>query len=88
MNDMETSVNPPKNPEEALERDYDRYNQNDDGTERAARTILAYMYWQDGAEWDFVEEVWFGDSHWTWETCTKELAETFGYETKFKKEKK
>jgi hypothetical protein len=48
-------------------------------SEEVFRAILAYLEWQDGADWEFVEEVWFKDPYWTREVCIKELAEKFDY---------
>jgi hypothetical protein len=67
------------NPQELLEQQYACFDQGKNVSEKAFRTILAYMYWQDGAEWEFVEEVWFKDPEWNRERCMKVLSETFNY---------
>jgi hypothetical protein len=62
-----------------LDEQYDMFNKQKSLSPRACRTILAYLYWQDGAEWEFIEEVWYKDSHWTHERCLKELRDKFSY---------
>jgi hypothetical protein len=67
------------NPQELLEQEYTIYENGKNCSEHAFRTILAYKYWSDGAEWEFVCEVWFHDPEWTRERCMKTLGETFNY---------
>jgi hypothetical protein len=67
------------NPTELLEQQYACFDQGKNVSEKAFRTVLAYKYWQDGAEWDFVCEVWYQDPEWTREKCMKVLSETFNY---------
>jgi hypothetical protein len=67
------------NPTELLEQQYACFDQGKNVSEKAFRTVLAYKYWQDGAEWDFVCEVWYQDPEWTRERCMKVLSETFNY---------
>jgi hypothetical protein len=67
------------NPQELLEQEYAIYDQGTNCSEHAFRTILAYKYWQDGAEWPFVCEVWFKDPEFSRERCMQELNETFNY---------
>ena len=64
---------------EQLDREYNQYHNGFDCSEQAYRAILAYLYWQDGAEWDFVEEVWHTDSAWTRVRCMKTLGDVFNY---------
>jgi hypothetical protein len=67
------------NPQELLEQQRNCYEDGKNCSEKAFRTILAYRYWKDGAEWEFVEEVWFKDPTWTRDKCMKVLGETFNY---------
>ena len=67
------------NPQELLEQQYTVYDQGKNVSEKAFRAVLAYLYWQDGAEWDFVENVWYKDPYWTRDECMKVLSETFNY---------
>ena len=62
-----------------LEEQYKMFDKGMNCAPRAFRTVLAYLYWKDGAEWDFVEEVWFKDPTWTRDKCMKVLGETFNY---------
>lgn len=66
-------------PQEQLTREFNEKDNGHDCSEKAFRTVLAYLYWQDGAEWDFVEEVWHTDPYWTRDVCMKELADNFNY---------
>jgi len=65
--------------ESRLEQEFTQYSESKDVSEKALRAILAYMMWQDGAEWPFVEEIWFSDPYWTRENCKKGLQEKFNY---------
>lgn len=67
------------NPQELLEQQFTCYDQGKNCSEKAFRAVLAYLYWKDGAEWEFVEEVWFKDPTWTRDKCMKVLGETFNY---------
>ena len=65
--------------EAKLEQEFTLYGGSKDVSEKALRAILAYMMWLDGAEWPFVEEIWFSDPYWTRENCIEGLRETFNY---------
>ena len=65
--------------EAKLEQEFTQYSESLDVSEKALRAILAYMMWQDSAEWPFVEEIWFSDPYWTRENCIKGLREKFNY---------
>ena len=51
-----------------------------DLTVEQLRVLLAHHYWKDGAEEEFVEEVWQTDPYWeVKEHLTDTLTEIFGY---------
>ncbi len=65
--------------QKTLEAQYNFFDGNKVTSERALRAILAYKYWEDGSEWEFVEEVWYKDPIWTQERCLFQLRKTFNY---------
>jgi hypothetical protein len=60
---------------ETLEKSFEELKSKDD-SEKAFRITLAYQEMQDGAEWDFIEEI-LQEPYWNRKRCEKELIDKF-----------